>query len=314
MRHAAQRATTLPSPSAAIALTDDVPMSMPTVTSVPTRHSLVVFRSRANAATTSSCNNPLVEITSPVSIRASPRTSVHRPPACSTTTLTAAMSHTASPPTSTAMSIDPSATSMWAQKSPKPRTRQQRRAEREELRVEAHRLERVDRVVREVRVLDARHLRHRHRIAVALRAQPARARPPRAQRGGRDHPGHEVAVDLERDERGPHRDAAGVALGAVDGIDDPAPAAVAPRSVVPNSSPSTASPGRASASRARMISSTARSASVTGVRSGLVSTTRSAARKRAMVMASAASASVVGELEVGREIGGRSVWALMPGM
>ena len=39
----------------------------------------------------------------------------------------------------------------------------------------------------------------------------------------------EAAVALERDERGPHRDAAGVALGAVDRVDDPAALRVAGR-------------------------------------------------------------------------------------
>src|SRR5438874_7788237 len=59
----------------------------------------------------------------------------------------------------------------------------------------------------------------------------------------------------------------------------------------PYSSPTTASPGRSDARRSRTICSTARSASVTGVRSGLVSTTRSRARKRAVVILSASSAS-----------------------
>src|SRR5690242_2260528 len=60
----------------------------------------------------------------------------------------------------------------------------------------------------------------------------------------------------------------------------------------PNSSPHTASSGRASARRRRSDSSTARSASLSGVRSGLVSTTRSAAPNRPDVMVSAASARV----------------------
>ena len=59
----------------------------------------------------------------------------------------------------------------------------------------------------------------------------------------------------------------------------------------PSSSPSTPSPGRSRAMRSRSMRSVARSASVTGVRSGFVSTRRSPARKRGSVSASAASAS-----------------------
>ena len=92
------------------------------------------------------------------------------------------------------------------------------------------------------------------------------------------------------------------------------PAALAAARSSPNSSPRMASPGRASARRARIISSTARSASVTGVRSGLVSTTRSAARKRAMRDGVGRVGERVGELEVGREVGRGVGWALMPGM
>src|SRR5699024_7171886 len=61
--------------------------------------------------------------------------------------------------------------------------------------------------------------------------------------------------------------------------------------VLPYSSPTTASRGRARERTPRSVSSTIRSASVTGVRSGLVSTTRSSARKRLRAMSSAASAS-----------------------
>src|SRR5437763_456192 len=59
----------------------------------------------------------------------------------------------------------------------------------------------------------------------------------------------------------------------------------------PYSSPTTASSGRIAAIRSRTARSTAVSASVTGVRSGLVSTARSAAPKRASVISSARSAS-----------------------
>ena len=71
-------------------------------------------------------------------------------------------------------------------------------------------------------------------------------------------------------------------IGSIIQRRDPAP-------LDPNSSPSTASPGLASASSARTASSTPRSASLTGVRSGLVSTTRSVRRNAAVVMVSAKS-------------------------
>ena len=80
----------------------------------------------------------------------------------------------------------------------------------------------------------------------------------------------------------------------------------------PNSSPTTASSGRSVASRSRIARSTARSASDTGLRSGLASTRRSADPNRARLIASAASASrsasarssvkgvVTGSVSVGR--------------
>ena len=61
--------------------------------------------------------------------------------------------------------------------------------------------------------------------------------------------------------------------------------------VVGNSSPMTASRGRVRLSCERMSSSASRSASLTRVRSGLVSTRRSSARNRAVVTRSTASAS-----------------------
>jgi hypothetical protein len=65
-----------------------------------------------------------------------------------------------------------------------------------------------------------------------------------------------------------------------------------PWPVVSYSSPSTASLGRWRLRMPRMRSSASRSASLTSVRSGLDSTTRSTARNRDMVIFSAASASV----------------------
>ena len=58
----------------------------------------------------------------------------------------------------------------------------------------------------------------------------------------------------------------------------------------PNSSPRTSSSGNTAARRSRIICSQARSASETGVRSGLASTSRSIAPKRPIVSASADSA------------------------
>ena len=102
---------------------------------------------------------------------------------------------------------------------------------------------------------------------------PTRRPPPTAECRRGHHADDRIAVVEQRDERGPHRHAADVVLRAVDGIDHPL--ARARRRSAPNSSPQTASPGRASASRHRSACSTARSASLTGVRSGLVSTCRS---------------------------------------
>ncbi|EUA33740.1 hypothetical protein I552_4519 [Mycobacterium xenopi 3993] len=64
--------------------------------------------------------------------------------------------------------------------------------------------------------------------------------------------------------------------------------AVAP----PNSSPTMSSSGRLACSASRTSDSTARSASVTGVRSGFVSIRKSSAPNRAIVTASARSASI----------------------
>ncbi len=120
-------------------------------------------------------------------------------------------------------------------------------------------------------------------------------RPPATPHGRcRDDADGDLAVLLERQQGGPHRHPAHVALGAVDRVDDPPPLAVPvgePAAKAPYSSPKTASPGRSVTSRSRRACSTARSASETGVRSGLVSTTRSSARKRESVISSAMSAS-----------------------
>ena len=81
------------------------------------------------------------------------------------------------------------------------------------------------------------------RLAVAERAEPAAGPPAHAERGRRHDADDELARVLEPDERRPDRDAAHVALRAVDRVDDPAVLGVAVaggRS--PNSSPSTAWP------------------------------------------------------------------------
>ena len=105
---------------------------------------------------------------------------------------------------------------------------------------------------------------------------------------------------FEPDERRPDRESSYVALGSIDGsIIQRNSASFAEPGSEPNSSPSTAWPF-APARRSRIACSTAWSASLTGVRSGLVVTTRSVARKRAIVITSAS----IGELECGSKIRG----------
>jgi len=58
-------------------------------------------------------------------------------------------------------------------------------------------------------------------------AGPGRGPPAAAERGCRDHAEDGPSLVEQRDERRPHRDAADVVLGAVDGVDDPLPRAVA---------------------------------------------------------------------------------------
>ena len=181
-------AITLPSSSAAMALTDDVPMSRPTVTGVivlgprarVSRRGEEMPRGRRRAATRSW---PLRRRRRP---GPHPVRSVKRPPASSTITRTAARSQSARPPTSTAMSIEPSATITCDQKSPNPRVRPQRSRQRQELAGPPDGSERADRVVGQLGVAEFGHLRHRHRLTVAERA-PARARPPPGRERGRRH-------------------------------------------------------------------------------------------------------------------------------
>ena len=245
-----ERATTLPSPSAAIALTDDVPMSMPTVTSVPTRHSPVVFRCARERGHHVVVQQPVgrdhvtgVDARVAAHVGASPaglldhhlhRGDVpHREAADLDRDVDRSVGHEHVRP-EVAEAAHP----------PAP-TRQARGTRR---RVPPTRTRRPSRT-RGARPRCARTC-DTDTASPSRRAPSPRApdqRDPRA--GRRHHPGHELAVDLERDERRPHRDAAGVALGAVDGVDDPASARARRRRrpVVPNSSPRMASSGRASA-------------------------------------------------------------------
>ena len=129
----------------------------------------------------------------------------------------------------------------------------------------------------------------------ATRRCPRAAHQRRPSAGRRHHADHDLARRPERDQRGPHRDAADEVLRAVDRVDDPAPRRRRRSRRTPRRSPRRR--GRAVASAADR-SSTARSASVTGVRSGLVSTRRSSgaeAGQRDLV-------GRVGQLERQREV------------
>src|SRR5258708_6079207 len=74
---------------------------------------------------------------------------------------------------------------------------------------------------RDLRVVERGYRRHRDPVTVAERAQTS-PRPPTCMqcRSGHDTDDELTGV-LEADERGPDRNAAHVALRAVDGIDDP---------------------------------------------------------------------------------------------
>ncbi len=133
---------------------------------------------------------------------------------------------------------------------------------------------------------------------VAHERAGALGRPPAAPQRRRGHHADRHLVPLlEGQQRRPHRDPAHVVLGPVDRVDDPAPPALGcfGRAVLLAHDRVA---GRATASRSRRVRSTAVSASVTGVRSGLVSTTRSAARKRA----ARDRVGHVGELERQRQV------------
>ena len=162
VRHARRR------DDVAVAVGGDAPS--PTTCRCRGRRSARSSLGRAIAASTSSCNKPFVATALPPSARATPSRSVNRPPAASTTTIGAARSQIDSPFGSTAMSIEPSATNTYGQKSPNPRVRQQRRASAAIASPRPTVPKRSGPSARQVRVFDAPDLRHRHRLAVAERA------------------------------------------------------------------------------------------------------------------------------------------------
>ena len=169
-------ATTLPSASAATALTELVPMSIPTVISRATACRLRRGR-RLQRGEHLVVQHPVAS--TPRSRRrrsALPARSVNRPPASSTITSSGARSQSATIG-SAAMSAAPSATRMWLQKSPKPRVRQHPARQRVELGLQPELLPPLEVAVAELRVFERAHLRHADRRAVRERASPAH-RPP----------------------------------------------------------------------------------------------------------------------------------------
>ena len=108
-----------------------------------------------------------------------------------------------------------------------------------------------------------------------------------AERGRRHHSELHDAVLLERDQRRPDRDPAGVVPRAVDRVEDPATRAGACSALLLSEDRVVGALLREDPAE---LDPVARSASVTGVRSGLISTA-SPERKRGSEIASAASAS-----------------------
>ena len=149
-----------------------------------------------------------------------PAKSVIRPPASSTIGTSAAKSQIASDG-SMQISEAPRATSRCPQKSPKPRSRFGSGQQLQRGRALGAAEQRVELRVEELRVGQARDVADAdplpvHRGALALGRGIALAERRRAR-----HTDHERAVDLQRDQRRPHRDRAGVVGGAVDRVDDP---------------------------------------------------------------------------------------------
>jgi hypothetical protein len=103
----------------------------------------------------------------------------------------------------------------------------------------------------------------------------------------RDDTADDLVVPLERDQRRPDGNTAREVLRPVDRIDDPADGAAVVAFLLPGDSLARTTGGDVLPKRAL----DRRSASVTGVRSGFVSTSRSSARKRGTLSESATSAS-----------------------
>ena len=99
---------------------------------------------------------------------------------------------------------------------------------------------------------------------------PRTAHQVRPSAGAEHDPDAHLAVLLEREQRRPHRDAAHVVLGAVDRVDDPAPARQRPSTPELLAQDRVAGPRPAEPVADQLLGG--RSASDTGVRSGFVST------------------------------------------
>ena len=94
--------------------------------------------------------------------------------------------------------------------------------ERTEPGTESRLVERTDAGRADVRVRQPRDLGHADQLPVRERPAAAPCPPPSAERGRRRDADHDLAVDLEPEQRGPRRHAAHEALRAIDGVHDPA--------------------------------------------------------------------------------------------
>src|SRR6266498_2651567 len=155
-----------------------------------------------------SWSSPLLETALPPSGRGTPARLLKRPPASSTITWTAATSHSETSG-SAATSTAPSATIMCVQKSPKPRPRQQRRSSSRK------------RSVRPCCVHEET-LEWPSCASSRCATFETRSGTPSAKAPAPLAADQRAAVALQGDQRGEHRDAADVVLGAVDRVDDPA--------------------------------------------------------------------------------------------
>ena len=154
---------------------------------------------------------------------------------------------------------------------------------------------RADAGVGEVGLGQRRRRRHRGWAAPSAKAPAAAGRPPAPpERRRRGHADDQLAVVLERDERGPDRDALDVVRRAVDRVDDPPGRGVGrPEQALLLAEHGVVGPGARPAG-ARIAASGSRSASVTSrARRPCARRRGRAARKRGRVTASAA----VGQLQ-----------------